>query len=409
MAARKKKKLKSWQRRRRKRAKFLFSLLFIVLFIIAAVIFVKSLLPYESVDLSNYVTYTYSGYNTKGSVEATINEELASTLMQKLIKDHEKALINITKCEQEDFNAFYNSLNVIVNAPAEGLSNGSKYSYTVNYNKELAKKIKLNVKNATKEVMVNGLVTATVISYDTLFEGISFSFDGVSPTISAIMTNNTTNPYLSDVEFIIEGEKEHYADGDVIRVKALFDETQCLEKHFVIDKEISECYKDYIVEGDSHYVKTASELSLDIIDRAVSAANSAFTSKTANEYGVRVYFEAGIAPVYVNKKSTFEWVSYGPLSAYFKVANDEIAGKNSNNYNDLDIIYSGTLTQADGKSVNVEAVVRFKDIIINNDGTYTYDFSTPTISSCSHYDARIKKNVITNYEKNWTVEKISLK
>lgn len=408
MAARKKKKLKSWQRRRRKRVKLFFSLLFTVLVIVIAVIFAKSLFPYESVDLSDYVTYTYSGYNTKGSVDATINEELTSTLMQKLIKDHEKALFNFTKCEQEDFNAFYNSLSVTVNAP-EGLSNGSKYTYTVGYNKELAKKIKLNVKNSTKEVMVSGLVTATVISYDTLFEGISFTFDGVSPTITAEMSNNTVNPYLSDVEFIIEGEKEHYADGDVIRVKALFDEALCLEKHFVIDRDISECYKDFIVEGESHYVNSASELSSDIIDRAVSAANSAFTSKTANEYGVRVYFEAGIAPVYVNKKSTFEWVSYGPLSAYFKVANPDIAGKNSNNYNDLDIIYSGTLTQADGKSVNVEAVVRFKDIIINNDGTYTYDFSNPTISSCSHYDSRIKKNVITNYEKNWSVEKISLK
>ncbi|MDO4189881.1 MAG: hypothetical protein Q4D29_12930, partial [Lachnospiraceae bacterium] len=108
-------------------------------------------------------------------------------------------------------------------------------------------------------------------------------------------------------------------------------------------------------------------------------------------------------------KSTFEWVSYGPISAYLKVANSDIAGKNSNNYNDLDIIYTGTLTQADGQNVSVEAVVRFKDIVVNNDGTYTYDFSHPTISSCSHFDARIKKNVISNYEKNWSVEKISLK
>ncbi|MDY4428173.1 MAG: hypothetical protein SPE25_04035, partial [Lachnospiraceae bacterium] len=91
MAAKRKKKLKSWQRRRRKRIKLFFSLLFTVLVIVTAVIFVKSLFPYESVDLSDYVTYTYSGYNTKGSVEATINEELTSTLMQKLIKDHEKA------------------------------------------------------------------------------------------------------------------------------------------------------------------------------------------------------------------------------------------------------------------------------------------------------------------------------
>ena len=406
--SRRKKKLKSWQRRRRRRIRlFMFAVFFCVILtvIIGAL---KSLAPYEKVDLADYANYTYSGYNTKGSVDVVINEDLTSILMQKLKQDYEDAFINFKKCDTEDYHRFYSSLSVTVNAP-EYLSNGSRFSYTVNYDKDLAKKLKLKVKNDTREVMVSGLVTAAVISYDTLFEGISFTYEGVSPKLSATMTNNTVNPYLADVEFIIEGEEEYYEEGDVIRVRAVYDEKVCLEKHFVIDKEQSECYKDFIVEANSHYVRSASELSQDIINRAVSAANSAFTTKTANEYGVRVYFEANIAPVYVNKKSTFEWVSYGPISAYLKVANQEIAGKNSNNYNDLDIVYTGVLTQADGQHVNVEAVVRFKDIIVNNDGTYTYDFSNPSISSCSHYDARIKKNVIANYEKNWTVEKLSLK
>lgn len=408
MASRKKKKLKSWQRRRRHRMRLL---LCAVLFCVVVGVIIgtlKSLAPYEKVDLSDYATYIYSGYNTRGSVEVEINEQLASGLMQKLLKDYDDAFINFSKCDAEDYNAFYNSLSVTVNAPAD-LSNGSKFSYTVNYDKDLAKKIKLKVKKNTKEVMVNGLVTATVISYDTLFEGISFTYEGVSPGLTATMNNNTVNHYLEDVEFIIEGEQEQYAEGDVIRVKAVFDEKQCLEKHFVIDKAPEECYKDFVVESDSHYARSLDEISKELLDEAVSAANNAFTTKTANEYGVRVYFEANIAPVYVNKKSTFEWVKYGTISAYFKVANDEVAGKNSNNYNDLDVIYTATLTQADGRNVDVEAVVRFKDIIVNSDGTYTYDFSNPTISSCSHFDSRIKKNVVSNYEKNWSIERISLR
>lgn len=406
--ARKKKKLKSWQRRKRRRTRlFLSAVLFCVLLVVL-IGFIKSLAPYEKVDLSDYALYSYSGYNTKGSVNVELNEELTSLLMQRLRKDYDDALINFSKCDSEDYNKFYNSLNIRVDSP-QFLSNGSKFQYTVNYNKELAKKIKLNVKNDTKEVMVTGLPTATVISYDTVFEGISFAFEGVSPNMSATMTNNTTNPYLAEVEYVIENQQEMYAEGDVVRVRALFDEKTCLEKHFVIDTPLVDCYKDFVVQSNSHYIRSASELSRDMIDRAVSAANSAFTTKTANEFGVRVYFEAGISPVYVNKKSTFEWVSFAPISAYLKVANADIAGKNSHNYNDLDIVYSGVLTQADGQVVNVEAVVRFKDIILNNDGTYSYDFSNAKIASCSHYDARIKKNVISNYEKDWTVEKISLK
>ena len=408
MASRRKKKLKSWQRRRRRRIRLALNAVLFCVFICLIIGIIKSLMPYEKVDLADYASYTFSGYNNKGSVEVTINEDMVSTLMQRLKKDYDDAFIHFSKCEMEDYNSFYNSLSVSVDSP-EWLSNGSKFKYTVNCNEELAKKLKLKIKNNSKEVMANGLVTAAVVSYDTLFEGISFSYEGISPKIAATMADNTTNPYLSDVEFVIEGEQEHYQEGDVIRVRALFEEKQCLEKHFVIDRPLEECYKDYVVESESHYVRSADELSKDLINRAVSAANSAFTEKTANEYGVRVYFEANIAPVYVNKKSTFSWVSYGPISAYLKVVNSDIAGKNSNNFNDLDIVYTGVLTQADGKQVDVEAVVRFKDIIINNDGSYTYDFSNPSISSCSHFDARIKKNVIANYESKCTIEKLSLK
>lgn len=406
--ARKRKKLKSWQRRRRHRIKLtLYAVVFCVL-IILFVRAIKAMAPYERVDLSDYALYMYSGYNTKGSVEVELNDDMVSRLMQNLKQDYEDALINFRKCESEDYNSFYNSLNITVDAP-QNLANGSKFTYTVNYDSALAKKLKLKVKNNTKEVVVTGLATAVVISRDQLFEGISLTYEGISPSLTAVLNNNTVNPYLSDIEFVIEGDQECYSEGDVVRVRAVYDEQQCLDKHIAIDAQPSECYKDYVVESTSHYIRDASELPKDLLDMAISSANEAFTSKTANEFGVRVYFEANVAPVYVNKKSTFEWVNYRLLSAYLKVAKPEIAGKNSNNYNDLDIVYEGTLTQADGKTVSVEAVVRFKDIIVNDDGTYTYDFSNPTISSCSHFDSRIKKNVIANYEKKWNIEKLKLK
>ena len=151
------------------------------------------------------------------------------------------------------------------------------------------------------------------------------------------------------------------------------------------------------------------ELTPELISEAINAAKGAFTTKTAKEYGVRVYFEANIAPVYVNKESTFEWTRFDPLSAYLKVAKEGVAGQNSNNYNDLDVVFDCTMVQADGKKINVEAVVRFRDIIKNSDGTFTYDFSNPTINSASHFDARIKKNVIYNYEDKYIIEKLTIK
>ncbi len=388
--------------------KMIFRAVLFCVFVVMIILLIRSAKPFEKVDLCDYATYTYSGYNTKGTVEVSINEELASNLMKRLRDKYDSAVFKFNDCTSEDYNAFYNSLSVTVMAP-QYLSNGSMYSYTVNYNKELAKKLKLKVVRNTREVMANGLVTAAVLSLDQVFEGISFTYEGISPGITAVMNNNTVNPYLADFTFNIEGEKEAYAEGDVIRVRANYDEAVCLEKHFVVDAPLEECYKDYIVQSESHYIKSAAELPDSVLQTAISSANSAFTTKSAKEFGVRVYFEAGIAPIYINKDSTFEWASYGPISAYLKVANDDIAGKNSNNYNDLDIVYNCVMRQANGETVNVEAVVRFKDIVVNNDGSFTYDFSNAKISSVSHFDARIKKVVVGNYEGTHTIEKLKIK
>lgn len=403
-----KKKLKSWQRRRIRRIKIIFSAVFLCLLIFFFVAFLKALAPYEKVDLCDYCTLEYSGYNTKGRVEASIDEVAASELMQTLKQDYEDALFNAKKCEPEDYNAFYNSLSVTVDS-ADNLSNGSKFSYTVNYDKELAKKIRLKALKDTREDMVSGLPVATVLSVDQVFEGISLFYEGMSPTISIAVINENTNPFLSDVEYFIENKKDLYTEGEIARVRAVYNEETCLEKHFYIDAPADGCYKDYEIKPDAHYVQSAAELTPELISEAIESAKNAFTTASAKEFGVRVYFEANIAPVYVNKDSTFEWVRYEPLSAYIKVANEGVAGQNSNNYNDLDVVFDCTMTQADGKRVNVEAVVRYKDIIIRNDGTYQYDFSNPKIVSASHFDKRIKENVIYNYEDKYTIEKLIIK
>lgn len=406
--AKQKKKLKSWQRRRIRRTKMILGAVFLCLLIILFIAVLKALAPYKKVDLCDYCTYEYSGYNTKGMVDVKIDEDAVSELMKILRDKYEDALFNIKKCDSEDYNTFYNSLSVTVDS-ADNLSNGSKFSYTVNYDKALAKKIRLKVENDTGEDVVSGLPVATVISVDQVFDGISLFYEGMSPTISIAIINENVNPYLSDVEYFIENKKDLYSDGEVVRVRALYSDESCLEKHFYIDAPADGCYKDFTIQPDAHYVQSAAELTPELISEAIEAAKGAFTTAGAKEFGVRVYFEANIAPVYVNKESTFEWVRYEPLSAYIKVAKEEVAGQNSNNYNDLDIVFDCTMTQADGKRVNVEAVVRFKDIIVRNDGSYQYNFSEPKIVSASHFDKRIKENVIYNYEDKYTIEKLIIK
>ncbi len=405
-----KKRLTSWQKRRIRRIKLYIGIALAICVTILFVLLIKSLFSYTTVDLCDYCNITYGGYNNKGSVQIEFNDDATSTLMQTLKDKYQRALIKFNKCESEDYNAFYNSLSIAVDIP-DNLSNGMKYTYTVNYDVKLAKKIKLGVKKNKREVTVAGLNSATVIKYDELFKDINVVFEGISPNVSARLENKSDNYFIKDMIFLIEDYKEKYSIGDEVKVRAYFTEEECLEKHCAIDRPSEECVKSYPVIADSEYIRDLSDLDDSLLEEAIESASKAFTNETAREFGVRVYIEAGLVPVYQstgNKMSTFEWKSYRLLSGYFKAVKSEIAGAQGTNYNILDLVFDCVMTQADGVTCNVETIVRYTDIIKNSDGTFEYDFSEPKIISSSHYDSRIKSTVLTSAEDDYNVEKIDL-
>jgi len=404
----KKKKLTSWQKRRLRRIKLiLYTTLFCVLAVFAAII-INSMKPYERVDLTQLCTYQYGGYNHKGSVEVTIDYDRVSALMRSLKSDYDDKFIHMYQCSSEDYNTFYNSLSVETNVP-DNLSNGSKFTYSVKYDEQLAKKLRLNVSKSDTSIVVSGLVTATVLKVEDLFSDISITYDGVAPKVSVSLQNESTNPFIQNMVFSIVEPKEYYELNDTFLVRAYFSEEECLDKHFAVEKPSEECVKEYTVSGIPEYIQSADELPKDVLNSAISSAKMAFTKDSAMEFGLRVFSEANM--MYVtdsNKKYTFNWKSFGLLSAYFKVPNSDIAGKAGNSYNDLDIVFNCVMNQADGSEVKAEAVVRFSNIVKLADGTYEYDFSHPKLISVSHLDSRIKKNVIGNYEGRYSIEKLSI-
>ena len=132
----------------------------------------------------------------------------------------------------------------------------------------------------------------------------------------------------------------------------------------------------------------------------ISLRSALNISKNLNEEKYKIKL------VYINKKATFRYLEPSLISAYFKAVKPEYAGKDGNDYNDLDLVYFVKITQADGVTCDAEAVVRFSNIIQNKDGTFTYDFSNPKIMSASYSDSSIKKNVISRYETTHVIEKL---
>ncbi len=252
----------------------------------------------------------------------------------------------------------------------------------------------------------NGITVKRELSVDEIFRDISLSFEGISPNITISIENNSTDPFIKGLVFSTVDYKEKYAVGDKIKIRCYYDEKASLTNDCYIGASPEECIKEYEVTGCDEYVSNLSDIPDTIIEEAIQEGMKAFTD--ANEYGVRIFCEAHLVPVYIDGQATFRYLTPNIIAGYFKSVNEDEAGKTGNCYNELDLIYKVGITQADGVTCTCEAVVRFTDLVRRSDGSLAYDFSEPKIISASHNNASIHENVVTRYEDTYKIEKLEL-
>lgn len=394
MTSQKVRKRKIGARRRRRRNVGI--LIFALLFILCTVIIVKVIisLPYETIDLSQLASVEFIGFNNDGTANVGVNNDAVDELLAAVKEEHDSSWFHTADVDDGDYAKFRQSLSFITPA-ATNLSNGQEIPIVGSYDSDLAEKLKIEIKETSGTATVSGLQNVTPIDTDAVFADLSVTFSGVSPSLSIAIQNESTQPLVRKMIFEIEDPKEFYADGDVVRIHASYTDDMCRETGYIVDTPSEECVREYTATSESSYVSSASELPADIIREAVEAGKSAF--KDANEYGVRIFCEANLVPVYINKKATFQYGTPNYVSSYFKTVFPEKAGGLGISYNDLDIIYDVKITQADGVSCTAYGAVRFSNIIKNSDGSYSYDFSEPNLISVSYLSSHVKKNVVDSF------------
>ncbi len=391
---------------RRRRRRKIYVLIFALLFILCVFIVMRAMLSlsYESVDLSTLAKAEFTGFNGDGTATLSVDDAAVDELLSKVKEDYESAWFHTNEVEDSDYAKFRQSLSFST-PNGIGLSNGGSITVLASCNETLAKKLKIDVTSKSGEATVEGLYNVTKIPMDAVFADVDVTFTGISPALELSIENHSSQPLISKMTFEAVNPKEHYADGDKVIIHASYTDEMCIETGYIVDRPPEECQKEYTASSAQSYVASAADLPRELIQKAVAAGKGAFTD--ANEYGVRIFCEANLVPVYINQKATF---TYGPpnfVSAYFKTVFPEKAGELGLSHNDLDIIYDVTISQADGKSCTAYAAVRFSDIVKNSDGSYSYDFSSPQILSESYFSARVKKNVVDSYANTHEVERVS--
>ena len=361
-------------------------------------------LPYETIELSELAKVEYEGFNNDGVATVTVDEEAVDSLLASVKSAHDNAWFHTQDVEDGDYVLFRQSLSFSL-PQSIALSNGMQIPVLGSCNDTVAEKLKIKVSEKNGTATVDGLQNVTKISVDEVFKDLNVTFAGISPALTIAIENNSTQPLVKKMIFGIEEPKEFYSEGDVVTIKAECTDDMCRETGFVVDKSAGECERQYTATCDSAYLTSASQLPSDVLQKAITEGKRAFTD--ANEYGVRIFCEANLVPVYINKKATFQYGSPNYVSSYFKTVLPEKAGTLGNSYNDLDIIYDVVISQADGKSCTAYAAVRFSNIIKNADGSLSYDFSDPSLLSESYFSARVKKVVVDSNYDSHNVERVS--
>jgi len=325
------------------------------------------------------------GYDSKGYVKAEIDDSSLTEEEQALKEVLDTVEINFSK--------------------ENNLSNGEQIEILYTYDEALAEELDVKISDATTTFTVENLPQAEPITLEKLFEDIEIQFEGTSPALTAEVINNSSHPYIQTMEFVIRSPKEFYKKGDVIVVDAIFDEKEAIDYRYAIEKGSDGYSKEYPIEKIDTYLMDYEKITDDMLDTLIQAGTECFTD--ANEYGLRIFSEAGCMPIWINKKTTFEWKNPYVISAYFNMAKEDAMATAGEFMNDIKLVYGVTLMQADGVSCDAEIVVRFNGIMEKADGSIDLAIESGSMISASHKDKFIKDIVRNKYaEDNYESVKI---
>lgn len=332
-----------------------------------------------TIDLKDVTHITLTGFDGEGVLTANIDVD-------------------------EKYGAFYETVSVDF-SKSSGLTNGDEVTISFNYDKAVAKTYNLKVKANDMHYTVNGLVRATPVSQNDIFEGLDINFEGIAPLATASLDISNTK-FKDVVTYEIIDEKEYYDAGEIIKVRAVFDEADLEELTYKATVPSEECIKEFIVEDVDRYITDTDQITDEMMASLKKEALTLFTD--ANEYGMRIFCDAGLMPVYVNKKTTFVWSSPSYISSYLNVLKEDSYGKTGTHVNDVKLCFESVISQADGKACKAEVIVRFQDIIIRKDGSIDLKLDSGEIISADRRDSHIKAIVRNEIDKDYESVKLTV-
>ena len=226
--------------------------------IVAAILIVKNILDKKAterktIDLSEYISVEFKGYDTKGEAVVRVDEDKFIEKALYAMKASEKNDKAVDKAED-----LYDSIYVYVDY-TYGLSNGDTIEVGANWDKDVVKKAGVILKFKEFEVEVSGLDKIKTVDP---FEFADVQLSGVDGEVSVSVVNTSTEPGLSDIDFYVYGGYG-LGLGDTFTVEASYDSYSLLNDYGI---SIENSEKEYTVDKVDTYDVSLEDITQEFLD-----------------------------------------------------------------------------------------------------------------------------------------------
>ena len=329
----------------------LIAVIAVVVVAIVALVVVKN--QKKKVNINDYISVEYNGYETAGTAYVDFDE---TGFSEAVIKAQGKKLKNVKSLDDLDWSDLtdlmgssnwdlIDSITFDVK-PDSDLSNGDVVTVTASWNEDYEKKAGVKILSKEQEFTVEGLEEVKEVDP---FEDIEVTFSGTPPYVYPNWTNNSEDDYLRYLWFNFE-DYDSLDVGDTVTLTVDESEENALANGY----KFTQTSKEYTVSGVDSYVTSAADISADNLDSMKNEATDALDAYFANNNS------------YIgNSGFSYE-------GSYYLVA------KNSDTWGDTNVLYlvfSTTVTSAENafEPTVVYFPVKYTNIMALSDGSQSFN------------------------------------
>ena len=373
----------------------LIAVIAVVVVAIVALVVVKN--QKKKVNINDYISVEYNGYETAGTAYVDFDE---TGFSEAVIKAQGKKLKNVKSLDDLDWSDLtdlmgssnwdlIDSITFDVK-PDSDLSNGDVVTVTASWNEDYEKKAGVKILSKEQEFTVEGLEEVKEVDP---FEDIEVTFSGTPPYVYPDWTNNSDDDYLRYLWFNFE-DYDSLDVGDTVTLTVDESEENALANGY----KFTQTSKEYIVSGVDSYVTSAADISADNLDSmkneatdvldAYFANNNSYIGNSGFSYEGSYYLVAkssdtwgdtNILYLVFSTTVTSAENAFEPTVVYFpvKYTNIMALSDGSQNFNTYGDIEGYTELEYDDGWYNVEGYTdgaqMFNDLVVTQKVDYTYE------------------------------------